>query len=161
FEGGFVLEGTRDDFGGLSGLEALDADTLLALADNGRLVAIELADDVDGTPLARCTVHALVDERGTPLEDKADADAEGLALLAPGRVAVSFERAHRIAPFRLGAPARQEGPAVDFGRAALRDANRGIEALALLPSGELLAGAETPSLLGSAQPVWRHAPPDG
>ncbi len=159
FEGGFLLEGTRRDFGGLSGLEAIDARTLLALGDNGRVVAIELGEGADGVPLARCRVRALLDEGGAPLGEKADADAEGLALLAPDRIAVSFERDHRVAAFRLGESVRQDGAPSTFAVARRLEPNRGLEALALLPSGELAAGAENPTVLGSPQWVWRLAPP--
>jgi hypothetical protein len=158
FEGGFALTGLRSQFGGLSGLEAVDADMLLALTDEGGLVEIALGRDADGAPTARCRFRALEDALGEPLADKQLADAEGLALLAPDLVAASFERAHRVAFFRLGETAREDGAAVSFADKAGLDDNLGIEALALMPSGELLAGAESPTVVLRPHPVWRLAP---
>jgi hypothetical protein len=165
FEGGFELRGTASGFGGLSGLEAVDDHTLLAIEDVGRLVRIEIARDAGEEPVARCRISRLVDDKGQLLARKREADSEDLALLGPDRMAVSFERDHRVALFTLpdaqSDPARQIGPAVDFNKVDGLEPNLGLEALALLPSGVLIAGAESPSVLGSTHPVWRIAPPNG
>jgi hypothetical protein len=158
FEGGFELAGLRSRFGGLSGLEALDSGTLLALSDEGALVTIALGQGSDGSPTVRCTFTELLDSEGEPLADKALADAEGLALLAPDRIAASFERAHRVAFYDLAGAAYVGAETVDFSGAERLEDNLGIEALALLPSGELLAGAESPMTLLNPHPVWRLAP---
>jgi hypothetical protein len=160
FEGGFELTGLRSRFGGLSGLEALDENTLLAVSDEGALVEIALGRDDEGAPTAHCRFRDLLDAAGEPLAGKARADAEGLALLAPDRIAVSFERAHRVAFFHLGETIQEDGEALGFAGAPSLEDNLGIEALALLPSGELLAGAESPTVLLRPHPVWRLAPTD-
>jgi hypothetical protein len=169
FEGGFELKGTASGFGGLSGLEAVDDHTLLAIEDVGRLVRIEIARDAGEEPVARCKITRLVDDKGQLLTRKREADSEDLALLGPDRIAVSFERDHRVAVFALpsspdnpsGDPVRQIGPGIDFNKVDGLQPNLGLEALALLPSGVLIAGAESPSVLGSTHPVWRIAPPNG
>ena len=69
------------------------------------------------------------------MSDKADADAEGLALLPNGDLLVSFERRHRIwlYPAAGGPPRPVPMPAVSF------PPNGGMEALAADPE----AGADT------------------
>jgi hypothetical protein len=153
FEGGFELIGRSSLFGGLSGLAALDERRLLALTDTGMLATIALSTDASGAPTARCELFDLLDTDGSALWGKDRGDAEDLAFLAPDRIAVSFEREHRVAVFTLDG--RQVGEAIDFSRGARLEPNRGLEALAALPSGDLLVGTETPTLFGATQGVWR------
>lgn len=155
FEGGFELEARSSLFGGLSGLEAIDESRLLAVTDQGALVFLDLSTDQSGAPTVSCAIAELRDAQGLALYGKADGDAEDLTLLAPDRIAVSFERNHRIATFTLADPILQDGPAIDFSSAARLEDNQGLESLALLPSGALLAGVETPTVLGARQGVWR------
>jgi hypothetical protein len=155
FEGGFELEARSSLFGGLSGLEALDETRLLAVTDQGALVFIDLSTDETGAPIAQCAITELRSQQGLALYGKSEGDSEDLALLGPDRIAVSFERNHRIATFTLGDQVQQDAPAIDFSHAAGLQSNQGLEALAILPSGVMLAGAENPTVLGAAQKVWR------
>lgn len=167
FEVGYQLTGVTRHFGGLSGLEAISDTTLLAVADSGWMVQLTLSDDA-ATPVS-CRRAQLQAADGSALSTKAEADAEGLAWLGDGHAAVSFERQHRIETFdvrplitapattsvhRLPQQVRASTSTISFANASLGN-NRGLEALAVLPSGALLAGAESPTLLGSPHPVWR------
>jgi len=167
FEVGYQLTGVTRHFGGLSGLEAISDTTLLAIADSGWMMQITLSDDA-AAPVS-CRRAQLQAADGSALSTKAEADAEGLAWLGDGHAAVSFERQHRIETFdvrplitasattsvhRLPEQVRAGVSTISFANTRLGN-NRGLEALAVLPSGALLAGAESPTLLGSPHPVWR------
>jgi hypothetical protein len=158
FEGGFQLVGTTPGFGGLSGLAAAAPDRLLAATDSGDLVSISLSVTAEGTPAAHCRITPLETESGRGLGEKSQSDSEGLAVLGPDRIAVSFERNHRIATFALGEDARSDGAIVDFDGQDGLDGNEGLEALAILSSGAILAGAESISITARPHPVWRLEP---
>lgn len=142
FAGGIELELEVDSpLHSLSDLKLLDPGTFITVSDAGDLVRGRLRLDTAG----RLTgVEALVFRRltlmdGTPIVDKADGDAEGLALDAHGDLLVSFERNHRIwnygDPWRLrSAPVAVRGPDVTF------PPNGGMEGLATSPSGWRVSG---------------------
>lgn len=160
-------------FGGVSALSAAaDRDgalrlTLITDAADRIEGAVPAAAIADGEPH---NVDAVIapyrDAAGAPLEGKRDADSEGLAFLTgsgdEGRSCdlVSFERRHRVVAF-----CRAEDGSTDAAQAPfsvtevpvaaddLLPNNGGLEALAMLRDGTLIAGGEAPTLSG-AHPVW-------
>lgn len=139
--GAWVLSADDRRFGGFSGL-LIEGERLIAVSDRGVLLSAVLRED-DGLALEDATLTPLRDETGSPLTGDRR-DAEALAR-ADGTLFLAFERAHRIVAEveagRLGPP--QIPPALRN----LRN-NAGIEALATLPDGGLLAIAEAPVASG-------------
>ena len=135
-EGAWALRSDSPDFGGLSGL-VIDGGVLYAASDRGRWFSASLAV-ADGT--LRLEDAALAPMRGANGEalDKITGDAEGLTLVG-GSLAVSFERNHRI--MTLGASGRLEEQHL-AGIPLKFPENEGLEALATLPDGRLIALAE-------------------
>jgi hypothetical protein len=123
-------------FGGWSDLRRTGDGAWLAISDQGYWLTVR-----DGA----ATMGAMRGPDGTALGSKRDADAEGLVILADGRAGVSFEGRHRIDLYSLAqdgyGAAAGAGPSLDG--AARLGSNSGLEALALLPDGRLLAGAES------------------
>jgi hypothetical protein len=137
YAGGLVLtSGQTDQLHGLSDLEVTDTDRLTAVGDLGVFLDARLVLDSAGrlVGLADVRVTRLPDEDGNPLSDKADADAEGLAVLRSGDRLVSFERRDRIwlYPSAGGPPRPAPMPDAPF------PLNGGMEALAADPE----AGAD-------------------
>lgn len=156
FVAGFHLTSPDARFGGLSGLDLLDDEHLLAVGDTGRFVWIDLAKD-GVTPIA-ARITALKDAKGKPLSQKGEADAEGLAV-KDGLALVSFERHARILAYDIGAcGAAARGAAVkwNLSDALVRqkltvDENQGVEGLAVTDDWYLLSGVETK--VGKASPL--------
>ncbi len=144
YAGGVAISARdTDQLHGLSDLEVAGTDRLIAVGDFGILLEARLIFDADErlAGLADARMTRLRDEDGTLPSDKADVDAEGLALMPGGDRLVSFERRHRILlyPAGGGAPRRVPAPEEAF------PANGGMEALAADPeAGEdaYLVGAE-------------------
>jgi len=117
---------------GLSDLRILAGDQLVAISDEGDLLEAHLRRDKAGRLVgldgARLTV--LDDLDGKPLQGKAEADSEGLAVLADGDRLVSFERHDRVwrYPAAGGAALEAPFPAAEF------PPNEGMEALAAYPA---------------------------
>ena len=137
YAGGLVLTSRQSDqLHRLSDLEVTGTDTLTAVGDMGIVITARLvldgAEQLVGVTDARLTF--LTGEDGRPLSDKADADAEGLALLPNGDRLVSFERRDRIwlYPSTGGPPRPVPAPEISF------PPNGGMEALAADPE----AGAD-------------------
>lgn len=145
FRGGLNLFAKSIYFGGYSALALDPAGTkLLAISDAGTWMKADL--DYNGRELkglSNVTLGPILGQNGKPLLADQDRDSEGMALASgtpeAGTALVSFERKHRIAryPFtadRFGPPAGT----IPLPPAAKRmDANRGIEALAMIASGRL------------------------
>jgi hypothetical protein len=132
YAGGIAL--TSDDTSRLHGLSDLKVKldgSLLAESDEGDLLKARLVFDsgchLVGITDARMTVLQGVD--GKPLQNKKEADAEGVALLANGDMLVSFEEHDRILvyPAKGGPPREAPSPDVKF------PFNLGMEALAAYP----------------------------
>lgn len=144
-------------FGGFSGLETNDTGLLVAISDAGDVLVMEPQLDPAGTLIgvSAARLASLRDQGGAPFLNKAAGDAEGLARLADGRFAVSFEQHHRVMiydPLGVGPQqAPQAGPQVHPGR-PLRD-NQGLEALVDV-DGVLVAGVEQ----GPLAALYRFAP---
>lgn len=156
FVAGFHLTSPDARFGGLSGLDLLDDEHLLAVGDTGRFVWIDLAKD-GITPVA-ARITALKDAKGKPLSQKGEADAEGLAV-KDGLALVSFERDARILAYDIGAcgaaargaPIKWNLPDALSRQKLPGDENQGVEGLAVTDDWYLLSGVETK--VGKASPL--------
>ncbi len=133
--GAVELTSPHPQFGGISGL-LIDGGELIAVTDRGWLIHSPLADDASGLRPVGGDIRALADAEGQPLEE-AGLDAEGLARTADG-LAISFERDHRVE--LLGRDGH--GRTIRDRRFEQLGYNAGLEALAALPDGRLLAIAE-------------------
>lgn len=129
------LTANHAQFGGFSGL-LIEGGRLTAVTDQGWLLSAEL-EGGETLRLGRASFAPLPGDVG--LNGKAGADAESLARRG-GTLAIGFERDHRIAFFDGDRPA---GDVRDerFGGTT----NNGLEALATLPDGGLLAIRERPA----------------
>lgn len=142
------LDTRRIGFGGLSGLWLGDAPAgaplpLFAVSDTGAWLEASLGLDAALRPARFDLLRAgrLADEQGRPLRRGEMSDAEALARLPDGRFLVAYERTHRLRLHdRLDAPARHLHPPPGISDAPR---NGGIEALAVLPDGRILAIAES------------------
>jgi hypothetical protein len=151
--GGFAYAGglrlTSPDTSRLHGLSDLFVrpdGSLVAISDDGDRFEARLALDGAGrlVGVTDGRLFPLDGEDGQPLSarGKAEADAEGLAVLADGTVLVSFERDHRILlyPADGGRPRRAPQPQAQF------PGNAGLEALAADPArgaDAYIVGAES------------------
>ncbi len=157
FQGGLALSDPDPGFGELSDLRILDGgNRFLAVTDRGFSVTGRLVHDEAGWLIAArdLIVKPLPDLGPWPL-DKLRRDAEALALLPGGDVAVAFELRHRVVvypPDFAGAPRQMPLPP---GLDRLR-LNSGIEALAAFPDGTLVAIGEAGDADGRHQGwLWR------
>lgn len=145
WRGGLVLSGKVKDFGGISGLRTVaGGGRFVAVTDQGNWLTGEL--QYSGGQLVGVDGLALAPIRGAPgqqLSGKRQRDAEGLALLPSGAALVSFERDHRIARYDLPS-AGLKARARYLARLPEYDdmsANKGLEALGVLPPGAAREGA--------------------
>jgi hypothetical protein len=125
----------------LSDLKLLDDAAFVSVSDAGDLVRGRLRLDASGRLVAveGLAVRRLTLADGAPIVDKADGDAEGLAIDAGGDLLVSFERDHRI--WNYGDPRRPVSTPVPV---RMPDAafppNAGMEGLAAGPAGWRVSG---------------------
>ena len=131
--GAVALSANHVEFGGFSGL-LVEGGEVVAVSDNGWLLTAELLDG-EGLGLGPAAFAPLPGEGGRG--GKSSSDAEALARDG-GRLAISYERRHRIELFEGG---RRTGELVDD-RFERMPSNNGLEALATLPGGRLLAIGE-------------------
>ncbi len=155
FRGGVELA-AEEQLGGLSSMEVLDNDRIMMLNDDAEWFEARLVFDERGwlTGVTDMRYAPALNERGVAFPNKDTGDSEGLAQLADGRFAASFEGTQSIRIFDLN----RDGPfgASTFGP-PLADTERlppnaGLEALASMSDGSLLVGAE-----GGARdttPLW-------
>jgi len=159
--GGLELSAAPFRFGGFSGLLVEpDGTALTAITDEGYWLRARLEYAADGwlTGLDAATFGPLHGPDGQHLTDKTRADAESLTALPDGSLAVAFERRDRIwiyppadAPLAGRPRALPAPPGIEAA-----DRNSGMEALATLADGALLAvleGDETADR--SATFLWR------
>lgn len=149
FAGGFHL--TTDDagFGGWSGLDMLDDNTLLAVSDSSHYLWIDLAADAL-TPTA-ASIGELRDLNGDLYATKVAGDAEGLAVFGDLAV-VAFEGDDaRVMAFDItrclhaarGAPVGWNLKSVLKAGGLWGNPNQGLEGLAITDDGYLIAGLES------------------
>lgn len=164
YRGGLELVSPDPRFGGLSGLViSADGKRLLAVSDRGWWFAARLIHDADGrlVAIADGEIEAMRGAGGTPLGGDWR-DAEDLARLADGRLAVSFERRHRVVLYWSGAPA--PGPVEPLAaprKLAQAPNNGGIEGLTELGPGRLLALTEAFEAGGGRVMGWLLSPAGG
>jgi hypothetical protein len=143
WRGGIVMTANARNFGGWSDLHVTpDGKTLTSISDEGSWFSATIDYDTAGNlaGLTGRTIGSLRGLDGRLLGDKTLADAEGMALMPDGSWIVSFEREHRIwrYPTLGGTPQAIDLPA-DFAR---QPNNGGVEALAALPDGRIVAISE-------------------
>lgn len=98
FVGGLELTSRQPLFGSLSAIRfRADGQHFVSVLDTGYWLTGRIERDTQGHLLGVSDVRitGMRDQRGREPRNKADIDAEGLALRA-GQVAVSFERRHRV-----------------------------------------------------------------
>ncbi|WP_297799222.1 esterase-like activity of phytase family protein [uncultured Brevundimonas sp.] len=145
FAGGVqILTPTVSTLRSLSDLKLVGDDGFVAVSDAGDLVRGQIKLDEDGrlVGLEQFRSHRLSLTDGSPITQKVDGDAEGLAILPDGQLLVSFEREHRIWTYgpldALQNPASLPRPIWPFNE------NGGMEAIA-----------------AASQDSWRVAGEDG
>lgn len=176
FLAGFVLASSDPSWGGLSSMILTSAgDELVAVSDFGGWLRLGLHHDATGrlTGVGAAEMGFLPGIDGRPLDGKGAADAEALTNGPNGGLVVAFERHPRLWLY--------DGAEPPFGSAptafpapkgiVMLPANAGVEALATLAGGEMVAlaegrdddSAESPGWLwrdGSWQPLsWARTPP--
>ena len=147
YRGGLELTSPDPRFGGLSALLlSEDGTRLTAITDQGHWVTARLIAAADGAPraLAEVEIGPLHGPGGAHLRGKHESDSESLTRLADGALVVAFENHHRLWRYPAGANPLAGHPAVFPPPPALQSlrSNSGIEALATLADGALLAIAE-------------------
>nr|WP_246328749.1 esterase-like activity of phytase family protein [Brevundimonas lenta] len=124
----------------LSDLKLTGPDAFVSVTDAGDLIRGRLVFDRKGdlAGLAGLEHRRLTLLDGGPIMDKADGDAEGLAITRDGDLLISFERDHRIWNYgpadQPGTPRSVRIPDFAF------TLNDGIEGLSTSPSGWRAAG---------------------
>ena len=162
YMGGLDLTSGEAAFGGFSGLDVADDGTrMTAVSDRGHWLSARLVHDADGmlVGVAEGAMSAIRDATGQPVRSPWH-DAEDLVRLAGGSYAVSFERRHRIMLYpadapNSGAPGRMLTVPVE---ASTLPSNGGIEGLAQLADGSLLAVAEGPVGDAGTSLAWLFPP---
>lgn len=99
FAGGVqLLTPTVSPLRSLSDLKLIGEDGFITVSDAGDLVRGQIRLDAEGrlVGLEQLRSHRLSLGDGSPIVQKVDGDAEGLALLPDGQLLVSFEQDHRI-----------------------------------------------------------------
>lgn len=143
YRGGLVLRSDDPRFGGFSALGvSADGTHMVSLSDHGTSLAATLVYGPNGdlTGIGDADLVPLTDPDGRALVGKEAGDAESMAPGVNGDIIVSFERHHRIWAYPPGDTHAQPIRPPDGLRRL--PANNGVEALALLDDGRLLAIAE-------------------
>jgi len=152
WRGGIAIASEHKRFGGLSGILIENGGKhLRAISDTGQWAVGELRYDARGflAGIDQVTLDNMVDPNGEPMANSKVNDAESLTRLPDGRLLVGFERDHRVLVYPAGSerdagkglngkPIRITTPP-DLENAPNND---GLEALATLPDGRVLAVAE-------------------
>jgi hypothetical protein len=145
YRGGLVLTSPSEHFGGWSGLVMSDnGGRLLAVSDVGSWLTASV-EYANGAPsaLTRAGIGPLRALGGRPLRDKAEQDAEAVALLdgslERGTILIGFERKHRIGRFEVR-DGQVQAPSEYLRlppQARNMPANQGFEAVAVIRAGAL------------------------
>ncbi len=144
WRGGLELSSDDGDFGGLSALlVSADGARLTAVTDQGRRITARLLYDEDGrlVGVAEGRIGKLAGANGKHLKGKRHKDAESLAPLSDGSLLVSFEHEHRILRYPAARKPLKKTPEVLEPPPGLADLpkNKGVEALAVLDGGRIVA----------------------
>lgn len=160
YRGGLVVRSDDDAFGGISGLiVSADGSSLMGVTDTGYWLTASLTHEADTlSGIGSLTLAPMLDPDGHSIAgSKRQGDAEAMTLLADGRIAVAFERNHRVWAYDMAtdgfeAKARPISISPD-----LKDAvnNKGLEALASLPDGSMLAMTEGTMVAEDQIKGWR------
>ncbi len=148
YRGGLVISSSATEFGGLSALGvSADGDRMVALTDRGRRFASRLVYDEAGNlaGLRQTTLDTMANIDGASLMTKSESDIEAMSPGVEGEIIVAFERRHRIWRYLPGQIKPE--PLRHPEELSRLPANSGIEGLALLHDGRLLAIAEGPAEL--------------
>lgn len=140
---GLDLNGKRWGFGGYSGFSFTGTDgRFVAISDLGHFLTGRMTFDAQGrvTGIADADVEPMRDLSGRVITVKARGDAEAVRHDLDGSLLVSFERDHRI--WRYADPTATPTPVEIPPEVSTWEENEGIEALAVLPGGDLLILAE-------------------
>lgn len=141
FAGGVEIVLTPDSpLHSLSDLKLMGEGAFISVTDAGDLVRgslrLDAAGRLTGVDALRYRRLTLLD--GSPIAEKVDGDAEGLAFTHAGELLISFERDHRIWNYGRAAPAaRPVAAAMPEFAFALND---GMEALSASSRGWIVAG---------------------
>ncbi len=151
YRGGLRLSSKDARFGGLSGLlVSADGERFTAVSDGGHKFEGGLVYDLknDLADVEDVEIFALTRLNGWPLKGKKEQDAEALTLDRDETLIVAFERMHRLRRYvhAIGEPETFNPPA---GMEAAPE-NGGVEALATLSNGDLLAITENYPVPGGA-----------
>lgn len=159
YMGGLQLASEDKDFGGLSGLVVTpDGRRVHAVMDNGHWWTALLGYDRLGRleTLAGSLIEPMLAPDGKPLQGKNNSDAEALTVAPDGSMVVAFERRHRLWRYGPGQAFRAMRPQalpLPPGLEAA-SANRGLEAIAYLADGRLMAIAEDLRDANGDHQVW-------
>ena len=162
WRGGIEMRASSRSFGGLSDLHVTpDNRTLTSISDEGAWLIATPRLDAKGmlVGLGDARMGQLRGLDGKPIDSKPEADAEAMARLPDGSWLVAFERRHRLWRYTslTATPSPVEGPA-DIGR---QPGNGGIEALAALPDGTVIAISEEYSRQAGTVTGWIGKPETG
>ncbi len=143
WRGGVAMTASSRHFGGWSDLHVSpDGRSLTSISDEGAWLTatIEYDGEANLTGLSGARIGQLRGLDGKPIESKAEADSEAMARLSDGSWLVAFERNHRLwrYPTLTSMAVPFDGPA----EIARQPANGGIEALAALADGRIIAISE-------------------
>jgi len=161
FLGGFAVTSTDKRFGGLSGIDAIDADTFAIISDAGYFVRTRLVyEDGRLVGLADTDLESLFPDGKT---EKEVGDAEDIALDPNDRahgVIVRERQANAMLTFDLenGRPVNFKPKRVGAPDDILRS-NKGLESVAYAPASSPVAGqivtiAERPHHSAKDIPAW-------
>ncbi|HEX9788533.1 MAG TPA: esterase-like activity of phytase family protein [Candidatus Binatia bacterium] len=141
----FHLQSKDRRFGGLSGMSIGADGKLYAISDRGYWLSATMVTDADGalSNLVDWRIAPMLTTTKTPVSGRWR-DAEALARTRDGSFLVGFEGAHRL--WRYPAPPEtfqsSPSPAQIPPAVSRAPSNGGIEGLAILPDGRLLALTE-------------------
>jgi hypothetical protein len=162
WRGGIAMTSPSSHFGGWSDLYVTpDGRRLSSISDVGGWFSAAIDYDKDGnlSGLKEATIGPLRDRDGKPLGDKEWADCEGMAYLADGSWLLSFERHHRIWHYpTLGGTPTPIDPPPDIDK---QPHNGGIEALAALSDGRVVAISEEMIVRPGLLAGWLGTPDSG
>jgi hypothetical protein len=160
YRGGLVVRSDDNRFGGISGLiVSADGHSLMAVTDTGYWLTASLTHEADMlSGIGNLSLAPMLDPDGQSIAgNKRQGDAEAMTLLADGRIAVSFERNHRVWAYDVTADGFEATAQPVNISPDLKDAvnNKGLEALASLPDGSLLAITEGTMVTEDQIKGWR------